>query len=147
MTIVRLATVADIPQIVEMGSRFYLKSRRAARADYDPVSAGAGARFVLDNGYIYAAECNGQLVGMLGMIVAPFLMNMSLRTATETMWWVEPDSRGAGAILLRKTIREARERGCAWLSMSTLHDSPPEAAEILIAFGFRHEESTYVLEL
>lgn len=147
MTIVRLATADDIPQIVAMGSRFYMKSRRAQRADYDPASAAAGAGFVLQNGYIYAAERDGELIGMLGMIVAPFLMNMSLRTATETMWWVEPDARGAGAILLRRTIAEARARECAWMSMSTLHDSPPEAAEILIAFGFRHEESTYTLEL
>jgi len=147
MSTIRLASAEDIPQIVEMGSRFYTKSRRALRADYDPASAAAGAGFVLANGYIYVAERDGELIGMLGMIVAPFLMNMSQRTATEAMWWVEPTARGAGAILLRRTINEARQRGCAWMSMSTLHDSPPEAEAILAVFGFKHEESTYVLEL
>lgn len=146
---IHLATAADIPAIVRMGARFYPRSQHAALIDYCEDSAALMARHVIDNGFLLIATVEGEPVGMLGFIVAPFALNLRHTTATEVMWWVDDDARGSGAglLLMRRAKAEAQARGARIQTMSTLSSTPGQVGELLVRSGFRHIESTYLMEL
>ncbi|MCW0370269.1 GNAT family N-acetyltransferase [Xanthomonas sacchari] len=146
---IRLATRADIPTIVAMGERFYPRSQHAAVIDYCPDSAALMAAHVIDHGFLLIAEAGDVAVGMLGFIVAPFALNLKHKTATEVMWWVDDDARstGAGLLLMRRAKAEARAHGACIQTMSTLSSTPGQVGELLVRSGFRHIESTYLMEV
>lgn len=145
----RLATHADIPALVAVAAGFYAASQWAARADFCSRSCAATAGNVIDNGFILLAQVEGRIVGALGVIVAPFAMNLTVTAGTEAMWYVDPDARRSGAalLLLRRAAFEAQVRGCRWLTMATLAESPPQAAALYERLGYRLAESSYLLEL
>lgn len=149
-TTVRPATFFDLPVLVPMAERFY------ATTDYRTVSEtpdpqalrNIGAELVR-NGVFLVAERGGAIVGMVGLVIAPFLFDPRHRTAHEVMWWVEPEAQGAGAgrALLEGAIAACRNGGIRAIQMLHLANSPPHAAAAYRAAGFVHSESSYTMVL
>ena len=141
---IRNATHADIPAIVDMSRKFYATTSYAGWAAFCPDAVENLARMLIDTGVmlVYGAE---RPVGMVGLVVAPFMFNASQTAAYEVVWWVEPEAQnqGAGKALLAAIEPACRELGCDAIQMMTLHDSPPQAVAIYERFGYRHSESSY----
>jgi predicted N-acetyltransferase YhbS len=136
--IVRPATEADIPAVVAMGAKFYETTSYAAMCDYDRDALVSVARLMLDSGVLLVADDGGELIGMVGMILSPFVLNPQFTVAYEVMWWVSPDARcsGAGAALVREVERVCRAKGADAVQQVTLANSPPVAGIMLERAGY-----------
>jgi len=142
---VRKATEADIPAIVRMGAQFYATTSYREFADYDEDTASTLVAFMVDTGICLIAEDEGRPVGMVGLVVAPFMFNNAHKTAHEVMWWVDPSERntGAGVALLRAIEPACREAGCVAIQMVHLADSPPQAGLLYRRRGYEHTETCF----
>lgn len=144
---VRLATVADLPAILDMGEKFHAFS--GEWVPYCRDSAEASARMVLQMGFVLVAERDGRAVGMLGVVVVPLFFNGAYTMAQELMWWVDEDARGSGAAmrLIRAAEIEAAKRGACRLHMLRLANSPEHVGRLYDRLGYRPGESAHVKDL
>ncbi len=145
MMIVRRAQFDDVPEILAMGRKFYGATHYAAFADYSTDSAQALVELMLSSGVLLLAESEDVLLGMVGLIVAPFPFNAQITSAHEIMWWVDPaaQGRGAGVALLQAVEPACRALGVTLIQMTHLANSPPQAAALYERLGFALCESSY----
>lgn len=143
--IVRLATEADLPAIIDMGQKFHAAS--GERVPYCRESAEASARQVMAIGYVLLAETD-RPVGMLGVVVVPLFFNFAETFAQELMWWVDEDERGTGAAirLIREAEVEAAHRGACRIHMLRLASSPARVADLYDRLGYSVGEVAHVKE-
>ena len=142
---IRKATQADLPAIVGMSACFYETTSYARFAGFCPDSVAALAAPLVDGGVFLIAEHDGTAVGMVGLIVAPFMFNNAYRVDYEVVWWVNPDAQGQGAgkALLAAIEPACKEAGCTAVVMVHLHNSPPQAAALYERMGFGLTETSY----
>lgn len=143
--VIRPAVETDMPDALEMAARFYATTSYTSIADYSYASAAKLGRMLLDEGVLLVAARDEKLVGVIGMIVAPFPFNESVKTAHEVLWWVDPEERdtGAGVALLRAMVPACQGRGAKAIQMLHLSNSPPQAGALYERMGFAHTESLY----
>lgn len=139
---VRKATEADLPAILDMGARFYATTSYAGFADYDRGSVESLVRMLMDTGVFLVT---GDLSGMVGLAVAPFMFNNAHKAAYEVVWWVNPEARGGmtAARLLKAAETACREAGCTAVQMVHMADSPPQAGALYARYGYRHTETSW----
>ena len=144
---IRPATEADLPAIVAMSACFYETTSYRGFAPFDPDAAEALARHMIADGVMLVA--GDEPVGMVGLMVVPFMFNPAHRVAYEVVWWVNPESQGTGAgkALLAAIEPACRAKGCAAIQMVHLASSPPQAAALYERMGYAHTESSYTKEL
>lgn len=142
---VRKATPSDLPAIVSMAAKFYETTSYAKWAEFCPESVEALAVLMIEAGVMNVAEIDGQVRGMVGLVVAPFMFNARKKAAYEVVWWVDEEARGtiAGKALLASVEESCREIGCDTVQMVHLHNSPPQAAALYERMGYAHTESSY----
>lgn len=146
---VRDATESDVDAIVEMSSKFYATTNYRSYANMDADTVAGLVRMLIDTSVMLVAEDAGEIVGMAGMVVAPFLFNTSIKGAHEVVWYVSPDSRGSGAgkDLLAAVEQQAKAKGCRIIQMLTLATSPVQAGQYYERAGFAHSETCYTKEI
>lgn len=146
---IRAATHADIPAIVSMSRKFYATTDYAMHAPMDDETVADLAAMLVDTGVMLVAEFDGAIVGMVGLVVAPFMFNRGVRTAHEIVWWVEPDAQGfgVGKALLAAVEPACRAQGVVSIQMVHLANSPPQAAALYERMGFRLTETSYTKEV
>jgi len=145
--IVRPATRADIPRIIEMGRRFYAASGYETIAAASNPSIAGLAIITMDQGVMLVAESDdGDVIGMACLFLEPFVFNPSVTVASELAWWIEPEHRGG--LLARKmmlAIEEAcRAREVGVIRMAALETSPPQAAALYERMGYARSDSHYM---
>lgn len=140
---IRLATLADVPALVTMGQRFLEATDYGAHLATSPAHLEELARALLatDQAAIFVAEVGGVVVGCLALHVFPHPMSGE-QTANELVWWVNPEARGVGLLLLRRGEQWAKAMGAQTLQMVA-----PQAATDVQAFyqraGFVPVETMY----
>lgn len=92
MAVIREATPADRPRLVEMSQHFldstpYGKLLRPAPGCIEQI-----VDLVFEHGQSWVAEVNGAIVGMLGVLVLPHPVTGE-DYVDEVAWWVEPEHR------------------------------------------------------
>ncbi len=141
----REATIEDIPRMVRMGQRFRAESIYASRLHDSPEHMAAlGARLIGSaDGICYVIDRDGQLTGMIGMLV--FAHHFSgERTAGELFFWVEPEHRGQGLRLLKAAEAWARDQRATTIQMI----APTQDVEVLYQrVGYHKLEVAYEKEL
>lgn len=114
---IRHATLADVPRLVEMGRRFHAEAYQDTLAENPTQMAVMARRLITDeHGVIFVAETDGRLVGMIGMLVYAHHLSAEW-TAGEVMWWIEPEARGSGVRLLKAAEAWARDQGAQKIQM------------------------------
>jgi len=142
---IRRATAADIPRLVEMGQRFRRESEYSALLADNPEQIAALCHQLVSHpsGGAFVAEKDGRVIGMIGYIVYNHLMSGE-KVAGEVAWWVEPEARGDGLRLMRAAEDEARKAGAVQMQMI----APNERVGALYQrLGYRVMETTYVRTL
>ena len=151
MTIIREASEQDVDRLVEYGRTFWEQTLYFEDGvDYDAGSVIYMTRWLLEEGVAIYAEKAGKPVGLLLAVVGPFPMNNSFQAATEWVFYVDPEVRkeGVGQRLIAFATEILRARGVKYLSMISLANVQPEAAEGLYkSLGFRHTESSFTKDL
>lgn len=116
MNPVRLAVAADVPAIVDMALVF-LATEYAGAIAADPVRVEAMAATMVHEGAMFVAERQGDVVGMIGMVVYDHFLSGE-RVASPVCWWVNPDARGLGMRLFIAGRRWAIAQGATRLQAS-----------------------------
>lgn len=138
---IREATNADVPKLVEMGVRF-LRLYYAGKLKENREQMGKTVTALLTNpqGRMLVYENGNGIEGMLGLLVFPHYFSGE-KVAGELVWWVDPEARGrAGMELLKQAEAEARALGAKWMQMV----SPTErTAKLYERLGYAAIETTY----
>lgn len=149
MATIRKATLADVPEIVRMSAAFYPTTHYAAWCPMDEDSVAGLATGLIENDVFFVAEQDSALVGMVGVMLVPFMFNQAHVYATEIVWWVAPEVRGSSvaARLLQVIEQPCRDRGAARIQMVHMPNSPPQAAALYERAGYARSEISYTKDL
>lgn len=144
---IRAAELKDLRRIVEMSERFYPYTSYATKSNipFNPGAAAVLAQGLLEDSVLVVYELGGVVMGMLGVIIIPFLFNPEYLTAGEVIWWVEPEvqSAGLGEELLLAIEPKLREKGITHVQMIDLVNSPVTAANLYQKHGYELTERCY----
>lgn len=115
---IRPATRADIPDIVDLGERHLRESHYAQFVTPDRDCMAAAARMLIDSpcALLLLAEKDGAITGSIGMMVTPHPYS-GQPMASEMFWYVTPEARGAGVRLLKAAEAWGRELGARHIIM------------------------------
>ena len=142
---IREATEADLPRIVELGSRSLVDGPYAGIIDDVPAQAEKCARMVMQSGKILLGEEEGKVVGLIGFIFANHHFSNQPYVA-ELMWYVEPEHRKGGIAM--HLLWEAEKLATAMGALSFLFTAPNDSvAAIYKRFGYKQLEVTYTKPL
>lgn len=138
---VRLATVEDIPALVEMGAKFHAMSPHQFMGAYDHAGIARMLRFMIDSPQAVLLT-NGE--GLIGGTYAPVYFAPSTWMIEENFWWAGKD----GFALLDNLLDHAKGWGAAFCLLSTLENDRSKAiGRLLKGKGFRLMERRYIKEL
>lgn len=143
--IVRHATEADVPALLEMGRRFIESSAYADHVAVVPARQVEVIDTLLAQGGCWVLESpdGPGPVGMLGLVLAPLPLTGEL-AALEAMWWVEPAWRGGqGAKQMWLQAEDwARAEGATCIQMLQPVDQP-QLALVYRRAGYAPLETTW----
>jgi GNAT superfamily N-acetyltransferase len=138
--VIREATLADVPVLVELGERFRAEYYSEILASNTEQMTEVARRLIaIDHGLLLVDDRGGALVGMLGGFVYDHPISGS-RTAVEMFWYVMPEFRGAGIRLLKRFERWAHDAGASLLQMIA---PSSEVGSMYERMGFTYVETTY----
>lgn len=145
---IRRATLDDAEKIVAMGERFFASTHYSEFAEYDNSHARALVERMIDSGVLLVAD-DGDIIGMVGLVIAPFVFDPRLLVAYELMWWVAPEhqARGIGRKLIEAIPDKCKESGADVIQMIHLDNSPPAAKALYEKLGFKAREHSFFLRL
>lgn len=137
---IREATTGDVDSLVSMGERF-LGSVYAQKIHANPVALRQLSESLIasPDAVIYVAEVHSAVVGMMGLMRYVHPMSGEL-TASEVMWWVDPERRGSGVRLFRVGEQWARDSGATVIQMIA---PSPEVERFYERFGYEAVERTF----
>lgn len=137
-TLIREATVADLPELLGMGEQF-VATIYAEMMPFNPAQIAHMLRqmFALPKAVIYVAETDGQVVGTIGGFIVPNFWSGE-EVASEAFWWAS--KRGTGMTLFRAFEAWAKGHG-----VETLQMVAPSArvGQIYARLGFRKIEENW----
>lgn len=133
---IREATEADLPQLLEWGANF--AESIDLPGGYDPESAEAMFRQLIEIGILLIGEG-----GAVGALLHPAPYNKAHITGQELFWWVEPEHRGngTGKALFEALQAAVSEAGAGSFTMSTLGNHA--IGQVYEAHGYRHTDRNY----
>ncbi len=149
---IREAFEADIPRIVEMGTRF-LKEGPYRDQLGEPVKAAELALQIIknQNGRILLyVDDEGKIQGVLAMIVFPHYFTGEL-TAGEIIWYIEPESRNGKSFdtIPALQLMRAAEALAKLMGATRMQFTAPigNVGKIYERFGYHAIETSYQREL
>lgn len=142
---IRKATQNDLRRVVEMAEKFYPQTAYIQLAPFNANAAATLASALIDNGILLVAEVEREVVGMVGLVLAPFPFDPNKVGAYEIIWWIEPEyqSRGVGKELLQAIDPAAKKAGADFIHMVCMANSPIAAAAAYIKSGYDHTEMSF----
>lgn len=146
------ATHADVDRLVEYGKCFWIQTNYfAAGVSYDVPTITRITHQLVDEGVVLFAEDDEQnLLGLMLVIITPFLMNENFETACEWVFYVDPAYRGVGlgAVLIDEAEEILRMRGVKFFTLVSLANVTPKNAERLYGMlGYAHSETNFTKDL
>lgn len=138
---IRIASERDLERIVELGSRSLVDGPYAGIIKDNPDCAREFAARVLSGGTVLLGEEDGQVVGLVGFIVADHHFS-GQRYAAELMWYVEPEHRKGGIAmqLMWEAEKLAKDKGAESMIFTAPNDS---VASLYKRFGYEQLEVVY----
>ncbi len=104
-------------------------------------------RCIGDHILLIAERAEAGPVGFISGFVGPHPYNPSIRSLTETAWWVDEDHRGsrAGLLLFNAFVAWGRSN-VDWIVFA-IEDHSPVNPDILVRRGFRLQERNFLMEV
>lgn len=146
--VIRPGVPSDIDWLTDQLRAFsrFMETRLPVFGDDNLVKSGLAT--MIENHVVRVAEredCGP--MGFIGGLYGPHPFNPNIRLLTETFWWVSEEHRGsrAGLLLLQDFIDHGKKTS-DWVSVALEAKSPVDE-RCLTRRGFRHLESSYLLEV
>jgi RimJ/RimL family protein N-acetyltransferase len=144
---IRRARFEDIPWIsgeLRKFSDFFGSKRKLFR---DEEFTRKGLVEMIERHVLFVSDHNGVLTGFIGAYFLPHPFNPDIKLLQETFWWVAQAYRGgsSGARLLHSFIEWGKDHA-DWISVS-LEANSPVREDALESRGFRHQESSFLMEV
>lgn len=138
---IREASLADIPSLVEMGARFHAMSPHRFMGEYDPEGIAHVLAFMIDSPQAVLLT-NG--TGLIGATFSPVYFAPSTWMLEENFWWAQ----GGGFELLSALLVHGKAWGASFVLLSTLENEHSTAIDrLLTRQGFKLMERRYIKEL
>lgn len=145
---IREAITSDVARIVELGSRSLQDGPYKGMLKDTPEQSAKFALQVITNAagkvLLYEND-NGKVVGLLAFIIFPHYFTQE-PTATEIMWYVEPEERvgGGGLKLMWEAEKMAKTMGAKRFGFTAPTE---EVAALYKRFGYKQIEVSFQKEL
>lgn len=98
-----------------MGERF-IESHYAAHIAKNTEIMANLVRFLMERRGVLVLESDAVVIGMIGYLIQPHFISGELM-AGEVFWWVRPEYRGKGRMLLAEAEKRARAEGAKAMQM------------------------------
>ena len=148
---IRRATLEDVATIAALGELFHAEAGWADICEYSVEDCEKTLAFMVsdENGILFVAEVDGEIVGMAGGLAHPLYFNHAHKSGQEMFWWVKPGLRGGiGRELLDAMEDEARAIGCTSWAMIALDKVQPElTGRLYRRRGYRASEHSWIKRL
>jgi GNAT superfamily N-acetyltransferase len=142
---IRAATPADEPALLEMGRAFNEEAGYAESVPFDEVSfkLTLGALGAAD--LLFVVERDGRVIGMAAADVGPSICNRAVKIGREAFWYVQPEHRkGVGKKLLHALECAAKNHGATFFDVvAEVGKRDLALARIYEAAGFSPAERTF----
>jgi GNAT superfamily N-acetyltransferase len=138
---IRQAAAEDLERILEMALRFVSETKYRGLIEISPeaLTKTVCALAANPDGAIFVSEAEEHITGMIALLVFDHPYS-GVRTASEMVWWVEPESRGVGLRLLDAAEEWARGGGAEIMQMV----APTEAiGRLYERLGYKPVETSY----
>lgn len=144
---IRLCTVDDLEKVYEIGRDFFVEGKLPGRLVKE-VFINTWKGFMSTGvGGILALERDKSIIGVLGFLIYDD-PNDGERITSETFWYVSPESRGHGLLLLNKFEQLAKQLGAKRIMMAHMLDlMPQEISHLYVRKGYKPLETNYIKEL
>lgn len=145
---IRKATIADVPALIELGREFAAVS--PYNSEYSEQAVGSVLETLIVNGVVLVYESSGSIYGGLLGMLAPVWFSLSDKIAVEVAWWVAPQHRGGrgGIGLIRAFELWAKESGAVSVALSDiLIDNGFAVGGALSRMGYTLSERTHTKEI
>ncbi len=143
----RLATDEDVEVVLRMARQFHNTLPFSKLVAFDEDSVVALIFKALDEGVIVVTtDAFKEVVGCIGLLFHPALMNQNVMQATEIMWWMDEECRGtaAGRAMYLAAELCAKEEGCKLMTMIAMETSPRGTDAFYRRQKYVKTESAYV---
>lgn len=146
---IRPAEASDLSDILRMSHAFYPTTHYDDFCPMDAETVLELASNLIKYHVLLVAEEEGRVIGMVGLVVAPFMFNKNLISANEVVWFVQPGARAAhvGASLLKAIDEPCKAKGAQRIQMVHMPNSPPQAAALYLREGYTHSETLYTKDI
>lgn len=138
---IRKAAPGDLERIVEMGMRFVAETDYHELIQVRPEKLAETVLSIVKNpdGVVLVSESEDQVTGMIALVAFDHPYS-GTRTASEAVWWVDPEHRGVGLRLLQAAEGWAKEKGAKAMVMV----APNEAiGRLYMRLGYKPIETSY----
>lgn len=115
----RLAGIGDLDAVVALARELHGTSHWSEVAPFDSISFSRTAGSLIGNDSLLVAEDAGEVIGLLGFVIAPFYINFALSYAQEVFLYAMPHVYGAGRALIEEFEACARARGAVIGQLAT----------------------------
>lgn len=114
----RNATHADIPRLVELGRAMHAEAPHFSGLRFDGAKLGATIGHVIDHGFARVAVVDGRIVGGMLALATPHWFSPDL-VACDLALFIDAEHRGgtAGPRLLQAYAEWARDMGAAIVTL------------------------------
>ncbi len=139
----RLATVADIPFLLDIGERFFAYSPYQGLAKYDPETVGTFLKWMMDSSDACVIRHD---TGAIGGLLTPIYFSKDTKVATELFWWADSN----GAALSKAFEAWGKDVGATVITMACLNGPGINSAAFDRLYrmgGYRKIETAYMRAL
>lgn len=145
---IRTVTPDDLDSLLRMAHAFHSASHVSESLPLcDKSFVNSIVNMLSDGrGMVFVAERDGELCGMIGVMLSRHWFNESLLLASDMFWWVDDSARGssAGLKLLNAAESWAKECGCYMMVMAHTPTIQPEKVHNLyIRRGYAQQDTYY----
>ncbi len=145
--VIREATAEDITRLIAFAEVFWKQTEYASVVNYDIDTMMDTTLGLIDNDVVLYAEDQGEVVGLLCIMISPFPMNRNFLSACEWGFYVAESHRhsGLGVRLLKQAEELLKEKKVTFFTMISLANLRPKAVgRFYERMGFRLAECDYV---
>lgn len=143
---VRRAQPRDFEEMAVKGREFWEQTEYAPHVPYDEKSVIKWLGLMVEQGLLFLAETETEIVGFIGGLCSPMYANEAFKAGAELFWYLDPAYRKSGVALdlLRVIENAAKEIGCSYWTMIALESVDPErASTIYKRAGYRSIERSF----